>query len=555
MASDAIGELEPERLRRLLEVGRSLVSELRIEQVLDRLLDTACELTGARYAALGILDEHRRELAQFITRGIDDDTHRAIGGLPRGRGILGVLIEDPRPLRLPDVSRDPRSYGFPIGHPPMGAFLGVPVLVRGEAWGNLYLTEKDGGAEFDDADEASVIVLADWAAIAIENARLYQTIELRREDLERAVRGFEATAAIVTAVGAETDLDRILELVVKRARALINARSVEVLLRDGDELAIVAGAGHVAGGSGRRPLDGTRTGEAFRTQRPVRISDVEADPGVDSAALGVPDASAALIVPLVYRGEALGVLCAFDRMSGDATFDDDDEQVLRAFAASAATAVATARSVEGSRLRATFESAEAERGRWARELHDETLQALAGLKVLLASAARSEDPGRLRQAALEAVELLTGEIANLRAIIADLRPASLDQLGLGPALETLATRVAHREGLEVATAIALGDERLDQELETAVYRVVQEALTNVAKHAGARRVALELHRDDDQLVLRVTDDGRGFDPAQPAEGFGLTGMRERAGLAGGRLDLRPTADGTVVEALFPISSR
>jgi signal transduction histidine kinase len=553
MALDAVGDLEPERLRRLIGVGRSLVSELRVEQVLDRLLDVARDLTGAQYAALGILDSDRRELARFITRGVDAETHAAIGDLPRGRGILGVLIQDPRPLRLPDVTADPRSYGFPIGHPPMATFLGVPVLIRGEAWGNLYLTEKAGGEQFTDADEASAVVLAGWAAIAIENAGLYETLDRRRTDLERAVRGFEATAAIVTAVGAETDLDRILELVVKRARALMDARSVEVLLADGDELVVVAAAGHITGGTGRRPLEGTRTGEAFRARRAIRIDDVDRDPAVDSAALGVPDAATALIVPLVYRNRALGVLCAFDRMVGDeASFNDDDEQVLRAFAASAATAVATARSVEDSRLRAALESAEAERRRWARELHDETLQALGGLKVLLSGALRAEDPVRLHAAAHQAVDHVTREIENLRSIIAELRPAALDSLGLGPALASLAQRFAQRQGLEVEAAVDLDDhERLAPETETAVYRVAQEALTNVVKHAQAGQVAVEVRREGERIVLRVADDGVGFDPEAPTSGFGMAGMHERATLAGGVLTVTPSASGTVVEATFP----
>ena len=162
--------LDEHRLARLIDAGRGLLSELDLETVLDRLLQTAADLTGARYVALGVLDEGRRELARFLTRGIDEDTHRAIGDLPRGRGLLGVLIDDPRPLRLDDVGDHPRSYGFPPGHPPMRSFLGVPILIRGEAWGNLYLTEKAGGEPFAPEDEEAVVVLADWAAIAIENA-------------------------------------------------------------------------------------------------------------------------------------------------------------------------------------------------------------------------------------------------------------------------------------------------------------------------------------------------------------------------------------------------
>src|SRR5918994_5473520 len=168
------------RAGRLLEVGRSLIAELDPEAVLDRLLDVAQELTGARYAAIGVLDDRREQLERVLTAGIDEETHRAIGDLPRGRGVLGVLINDPRPLRLADVGMHAQSYGFPLAHPPMTTFLGVPILIDGEAWGNLYLTEKDEGEEFTDDDEEAAVVLANWASIAVQNARLHQTIEGRR---------------------------------------------------------------------------------------------------------------------------------------------------------------------------------------------------------------------------------------------------------------------------------------------------------------------------------------------------------------------------------------
>jgi signal transduction histidine kinase len=558
VASDADTRPDPERLLRLIDVGRGLVSELRLEAVLDRVLETARELTGARYAALGILDADKRELARFVTRGIDEATHRAIGDLPRGRGVLGALIKDPRPLRLHDVGADPRSYGFPAEHPPMSTFLGVPIVVRGEAWGNLYLTEKRDGADFDEADEASTVVLADWAAIAIENARLYQTLDSRRDELERAVRGFEATAAIAQAVGADTSLERVLELVVKRGRALVNARSVLVLLVEGDELVVAAAAGQAASEGGRIPIAGSLCDDVLESRRAARIDDVESAPRFDGRPLGVVDAASALLVPLVYKGRPLGVLCAFDRLEDVVVFDRDDEQLLRAFAASAATAVATARSVEQDRLRAALESAEAERRRWARELHDETLQALGGLKVTLSAAARSDDPQRVRGAIAATVEGLSREIDNLRAIITELRPASLDALGLVPALQTLVARVATTEGLEVDSGLELGDDgdaRLDPEIETAVYRVAQEALTNVVKHARATRVTVRLSRSADVVMLSVTDDGVGFDPSEATGGFGLVGMRERVGLVGGSLTLDGTQGGVRLEATFPVAAR
>src|SRR4051794_2761411 len=507
--------LDAERLARLLEAGRGLMSELQIESVLDRLLQIARELTGARHAALGVLDADRVELARFITRGVDDETHRAIGDLPRRRGTLGVLIREPWPLRLEDVMSDPRSYGFPANHPPMHSFLGVPVIIRGEAWGNLYLTEKQGGQAFDEADEAAVMVLADWAAIAIENARLYSSLESRSAELERAVRGFEATSAIAQALGTETSLDRVLELVVKRARALVEARSVVVLLRDGEDLVLAAAAGQVTLGDGRRiPVVGSTTGEVLESERPRRIDDVDRQLRIPAERLGVPDAAVALLVPLVYRGRALGVLAAFDRLTGEESFTGDDEQVMRSFAASAATAVATARTVEEDRLRHSLQAAESERSRWARELHDETLQALGGLNVLLKSAARSGDPEVLREAIADATEQVAREIENLRAIITELRPAALDELGLAPALTTLVSRVAAASGLEVDTTIDI-DRRLVAEQETVAYRVVQEALSNVVKHAQATSVRVAVATLDGELRITVADDGRGFDPASP----------------------------------------
>jgi signal transduction histidine kinase len=546
------------RLVRLIEVGRSLLAELDLDIVLDRVLETARDLTGARYAALGILDERRRELAQFLTRGIDQETHRAIGDLPRGRGILGLLIEEPRPIRLGDLGEHPRSYGFPPGHPPMRGFLGVPILIRGEAWGNLYLTEKAGG-EFDREDEDAVVVLADWAAIAIENARLYRAVDARRAELERAVRGFEATATIARAVGGETDLDRVLELIVKRGRALVEARDVLILLAEGDDLRVAAGAGSLAVPEGVRvPLADSPIAAMLGQPRAQRVADPERRIGVRLSTLGVPDAEAAVIVPLVYRGGVLGALIAFDRLTGDVGFTRDDEQLFEAFAASAATAVATAKTVEADRLRKSIEAAEAERRRWARELHDETLQALGGLKVLLSGAGRLDDVEAMRGAIATAVEHVTTEIANLRAVITELRPAALDQLGLLPALTSLLQRTASTTGLEVESELApASDEaRLSPELETTVYRLVQEALTNVVKHADAHGVSVRVREADGWLDVRVADDGRGRQRGSGGGGFGLVGMRERVELAGGELHVEDgEPSGTVVRARLPVGER
>ena len=234
MDEPAVGaQSDDERLARLVEAGRALVAELDLPRVLDRLLEVAREVTGARYAALGILDESKEQLEQFLTVGIDEAEREQIGSLPRGRGVLGLLIRDPKPLRLDDVGAHPESFGFPPQHPPMKTFLGVPVVVRGEAWGNLYLTEKEGGP-FTVGDEEALQILADWAAIAIENARLYQDVERRRGELERALHGLEATTEIARALGGETELERVLELIAKRGRALVQATSVVSMVLEGD---------------------------------------------------------------------------------------------------------------------------------------------------------------------------------------------------------------------------------------------------------------------------------------------------------------------------------
>lgn len=559
--SDALSQ---ERLERLIAVGMTLVSELDLDTLLTQLLELAQELTGARYAALGVLDEERREIERFLTRGVDPATHRAIGDPPRGRGILGLLIEDPRPLRLHDIGEDPRSYGFPSEHPPMRSFLGVPILIRGRAWGNLYLTDKADG-DFDVADERTATTLAAWAAIAVEHADLYRRLRERGNRLERTVRNFEATTTITRAVGGETRLDRVLELIVKRGRALVGARALLILLQDGDGLQIAAGAGDVDPDAiGRTiPVGGSTAAAVLHAVQSERIPDVESRLQVTSERLGVPvtanrlgvrDPQAALLVPLEFRSRKLGVLVAFDRTDGEAvTFDGDQQALLLAFAAAAATAVATAQSAERQRRRERMAAAERERQRWAHELHDQTLQSLASFRVLIDTALEDGDPARSQQTLHTLAGRIEGEIEQLRTLITELRPAALDEQGLQPAIEHLARQVESTQGIAVETQIALGEadrgsaQPLAADTETAIYRVVQEALTNAVKHAGANRVRIGVRPRDGGVDVTVTDDGAGFDPDAPREGFGISGMYERAELGNGTLaiDSRPGAGTTV----------
>jgi signal transduction histidine kinase len=559
MATDT-GVLDEHRLRELIEVGRSLVAELDQEAVMNRALEVACELTGARYAALGVLDKNRVDLERFITRGIDAKTREVIGALPRGRGVLGLVIEVPEPLRLADVGEHPRSFGFPPGHPPMGNFLGVPIVVRGQAWGNLYLTEKPDG-DFDEADEQSALILAEWTAIAVDNARLYADVGLQRDTLERAVRSLEATTEVTRAVGGETELRPILETIAKRGRALVEARSLLILLEAGGELRVAAAAGEFENHSELRlTVADSVPGQVFTSRQASRVRDLDSGPRVQADGLEMQEET--LLVPLVFRGESVGVLVALDPLGPGDEFGAESEQLLGSFAASAATAVATAQSAAADSVRNSIEAAERERGRWARELHDESLQSMAGLRVVLSAARRGGDPANVDDLLGRAVEQVDATITEMRRLIADLRPATLDELGLGAALEALVERLRWADVLEVRLRVELakGEDgrpiRFVGQIENTVYRLVQEALTNVAKHAEVDRATVEVVEVAEEIRVLIEDRGRGFESGAATDGFGLLGMRERVALDGGSLRVRSApGDGTTVTAVLPARRR
>jgi signal transduction histidine kinase len=389
----------------------------------------------------------------------------------------------------------------------------------------------------------------------LENARLYDSSERRRDEAERGVRSLQAARDIADAIGSVAELDRVLELIVKRGRALVEARTVLIMLREGDELVVAASAGHVSRPGGHRiPIAGSTSGQVLLHGRPERIADAGSNLRIAPVQLGVPDAQTALLVPMLHEGHGIGVLAAFDRGATGERFTLADEQLLRTFAASAANAVAVKRSVETDRLRATIAAAEAERSRWARELHDQTLQALGGLRVVLASALRRGTEQGYRAAIRQAIEDIELETDNLRGIITELRPSLLDDLGLLPAIESLLDRMRER-GLDVSGDLHLpasGDRTvLAPELETTVYRLVQEALTNIVKHSGAASCAVSVRHEGTDVIVEVVDDGSGFDPASHTTGFGVAGMRERIYLAGGTLELGSSDTGTIVRATIP----
>jgi signal transduction histidine kinase len=542
------GGLSDTQLSRILEVGRGLVSELDLEAVLRQVLEAARELTSARYAALGVLDEEKSELERFIFTGIDSETRELIGALPRGQGILGELIRHPEPLRLKNLGDHPRSYGFPPNHPPMSNFLGVPVMIRGEAYGNLYLTEKQTEAEFGDQDEQLLIVLAEWVAIAIDNARNYERAESGRSELERAVRGLEANASLSRELGGESDPGRVLELIAKRGRALLDSRSCAILLREDDGFAVAECAGELAGVSCDRslPARNSPADDVLRAGAGQRLDGI----GVEWFRAAGIEASSAVIAPLSAPGRVEGVIAALDPGEERSPFGADDVLLLSSFASAAATVIASSRAIESEKLELSIESSEQERRRWARELHDETLQELGALKVLHDSVPRG-DAAAMGAALDKASAQVENMITNLEGLISELRPAALDQLGAQAAIEAMIERLKDRNELAIEADFDLEFEegrapsRHTPELESTLYRVTQEGLNNVVKHAEADEARIAITENNGQVSVTIEDDGRGIaDNDNRADGgFGLLGMRERVALAGGEMEVGPGSRG------------
>ena len=537
------------RLRGLFDAVVGLTGELSLDALLQRLVEVAAELTGARYAALGVIDPSGSQLERFLTTGVDAETHAAIGDLPRGRGILGVLIRDATPLRLHDLTTDPRSVGFPPNHPPMRSFLGVPVLLREVAYGNLYLTEKESGEDFTEEDQELVTLLAGQAAVAIENARLYESATQWSRQLESLIE-------VGNALATETDLDRLLDLVARRLRELLDARLVTVLLPTGpDELRFAAAAGEGSGDLVGTTMSssGSKSGRVLERRRSERVDSVLEDPEVNREVTRRLAARTGVWVPLVVRDRAIGVITAYDKVGPDPRFSDNDLRLAETFASRAAVAVDLSERVARDALRRVVAAQELERRRLARELHDETGQALTSILLGLKPLEDALEKPENRSSAAELRKLVVATLQDVRRLAVELRPKVLDDFGLVAALERLSESFSEQTGISIDFESALGAERLPAEVETALYRIVQESLTNVVKHARAQNVSILLTRRDGSVTAVVEDDGRGFDSAESGDGFGLEGMRERVALIDGRLQVESSeGSGTTLVAEVPL---
>ncbi len=525
-----MSELTNERTRALVEAGIALASELSLDAVLQKLVEAAAKLTGARYAALGVVDRAGLGLERFITTGIDAETFERIGEPPSGGGILGVLITDARPLRLHDLHDDPRSVGFPPNHPEMRTFLGMPVLLRDVSYGNLYLTEKEGGGDFTAEDEELTALLAAQAAVAIENARLY-------ESATRWLAQLESLNEIGNALVSEVGLSRQLQLVAQHLRTLLNARIVTVNLPNRDGTLQVA----AADGDGADELLTLTVGARSKstvvlgTRRGQRVDSVIDDPDVDQVAAQLLGARTGLYVPLVTRDRAIGVIEVHDRLGADPRFTDDDLRLAESFASRAAVAVDLSDRVARDSLRAVVAAQELERRRLARELHDETGQALTSILLGLKAMEDAKTDEQVRAAGGALRELVVHTLQDVRQLAVELRPKALDDFGLIAALERLVETWAEQTQIIVELEARLSG-RLQTEVETALYRIVQEALTNIVKHARASHVSIVLSERGKAVSVVIEDDGIGFVLEGAREdGLGLVGMRERVGLVGGRL--------------------
>ena len=379
------------------------------------------------------------------------------------------------------------------------------------------------------------------------------TERTRQEELlRRTLQRLRATTEIAMALGRETELPDLLRLIAQRSAVLVSARSVLIFVIDGEWLTLAADAGEPVPGRRQRLPRSAPDALALLNGGVRRLAGGAVSDSLEPLGLR-PDP--AIIAPFTFRGRAEGLLVALDRTHDGPEFHGDDEELMRSFASSAATAVAGARSVAHERLRRAIDAAERERQHWARELHDQTLQGLGALRMRLDLALQQRSSETLEAAARDSLEQVAGEIDSLRRMISDLRPALLDDFGLPAAIDALAERIGQGHDLDVHARVDLPDAGLPEDVELSVFRIVQEALTNVVKHAAARSAEVEVGEDDGVVRICVSDDGIGFDPGGASEGFGLPGMNERVALLGGRLSIESRAGATTLTALIPLGER
>jgi signal transduction histidine kinase len=539
-----------QRLRHLAESVAAIGSEIALEDVLQKTVDTAARLVGARWAALGVLDRTGSHLERFITTGIDDETRARIGDVPGGHGVLRVLLREGRPLRLADVTRSPHFKGFPLGHPSMRSFLGVPILVRDVVYGDLYVAEKEVD-EFTDGDEEFLTLLAAQTAPMIERVRIHQAGV-------HWVHQLDGLNELTLDILEERDVSRLLPLVASRLRELIRARRVLISLpapSGGLRVAAADGEG-VADLVGDPVPSESKVARVLARGKSERIDSLLEDHEVDQESARRAGGLTALVVPLVFHQRAIGVMSAFNKDGPDPRFTDDDLRLAEAFSTRAALAVHLSERVARETLDAILDAQEAERSRIARELHDETGSALSAVLLGLTAIDQAATLLEARRASTDLRDTAVTTLESVARLALELRPSTLDDFGLVPALKDLGSGLEERGGPKVELKLDLATaERLPAKVETALFRITQEALTNVVKHADAKTVHITFARQERSVILTVDDDGRGFSRAQAGgDKLGLVGMRERTTSVNGALDIKSNPGaGTRLTVQIPLS--
>ncbi|MPZ62189.1 MAG: GAF domain-containing protein [Propionibacteriales bacterium] len=534
-----------DRLRALLDAVVGIGTDLDLHSVLDRIVRAACWLSDARYGALGVVGGDQR-LVEFVPEGFTDEDIERIGHWPEGHGLLGLLIEDPRPLRLAQIHDHPQSYGFPPGHPEMSTFLGVPIRVRDQVFGNLYLTEKEGGSEFTEGDERIVIALAAAAGVAIDNARLYEVSE-------RRLRWLEASSEITQLLLGLVDRSQALSLVAQRARELSGGAVSAVVIQSEQGHLVV----EVVDGPRSEAYEGQQLasdtgvlGTVIRERRTVAVDDLAKLVQENAEPISLPDLTnlgSALFVPFRYEASADGVLVIAAQRDDPPLGRREDIELIETFADQAALALERARSQEDQAMLALLE----DRERIARDLHDLVIQRLFATGLQLQSVQRMAKP--------EISKRISAAVDDLDTTIRDIR-ATIFELQHQPRLSSLR---ADARGLVKKYAEALGFEPhvdIEGPVDTSVpiairphvLAVIREAISNAARHARASNVSVTIAVGDTEIVVQVADDGRGIPSS--AHLSGLANLRERATELGGTLELLPNEPtGTVLDWSVPLS--
>jgi signal transduction histidine kinase len=541
--SDSASEVpDQKQMELLLRSNRAIVSELSLPTVLRLIVEAARELVGARYAALGVIGEDGL-LEQFVHAGMDPETVTTIGDLPRGRGLLGALTDDPEPIRLPVISDDTRSSGFPDGHPPMDRFLGVPIRSRNAVFGNLYLTRL-GGDEFSNDDEDLVLALAATAGIAIENARLY-------EESRRRQRWLLASAEISGLLLSPTEGTEPLQLIVDHVLQLADADVVTLVVPVGvDTLAVVVAAGECA-----TELIGLRYAEqdtlveqAMTSGKGVRVSAAGNLHRYHVHLSQFVDIGAVLAVPLSGQGGAQGAIVA-GRRPEHHSFSAADMAMAESFATHAALARELVEARADQQRLAVLE----DRDRIARDLHDHVIQRLFAAGLSLQSMATVLGADGFGPRISRVVADIDDTIGQIRTSIFQLRATDASDPGLRSAVLAVVQQVAPSlESVPIVRFFGPTDTLINGSLVGEIEAVVREALTNVAKHARAGEVILQVHAEGREIVVEVTDDGVGIGSTQRRSGLG--NLRRRAEDLDGTLIVEtPSSGGTRLQWRIPMS--